>query len=127
MPAARAPPIHERHRPETTVLYAIVKEHLAAFLALAAERYAAPLPKYVVRAFTEYLRCGLLEHGFLRVHCDSCRKDRLVAFSCKKRGPCPSCAARVSPRALTFSARHTLGCSVIAAQNGSSSSSSGLS
>jgi len=98
MPAARAPPeasAHQRHRPETTVLFALVKEHLAAFLALAAERYVAPLPKYVVRAFTEYLRCGLLEHGFLRVRCDACRKDRLVAFSCKQRGLCPSCAARV--------------------------------
>jgi hypothetical protein len=98
MPAARAPPgpsAHERHRPETTLLFAIVKEHLAAFLALAAERYAAPLPKYVVRAFTGYLRCGLLEHGFLRVRCDACRKDRLVAFSCRQRGLCPSCAARV--------------------------------
>jgi ribosomal protein S27E len=95
MPAARATPVHERHRPETTLLYAIVKEHLAAFLALAAERYAAPLPKYVVRAFKEYLRCGLLEHGFLRVRCESCRKDRLVAFSCRQRGVCPSCSARV--------------------------------
>jgi hypothetical protein len=95
MSAARAPPVHERHRPEATVLYAIVKEHLAAFLRFAAEQYAAPLPKYVVRAFQEYLRCGLLEYGFLRVQCESCRKDRLVAFSCKKRGPCASCAARV--------------------------------
>ena len=92
---ARAPPVHERHRPETTVLYAIVKEHLGAFLRFAAERYAAPLPNYVVRAFHEFLRCGLLEFGFLRVHCEACRKDRLVAFSCKKRGPCASCAARV--------------------------------
>jgi hypothetical protein len=33
----------------------------------------------------------------------------------------------VSPRALTFSARRTLDCIVMAAQNGSSSSSSDLS
>jgi hypothetical protein len=92
---ARAPPVHERHRPEQTVLYSIVKEHLAAFLRFAAEHYAAPLPKYVARAFHDFLRCGLLEFGFLRVHCESCRKDRLVAFSCRQRGVCPSCAARV--------------------------------
>ncbi len=72
-----------------------MKEHLAAFLRFAAEHYAAPLPKYVARAFHDFLRCGLLEFGFLRVHCESCRKDRLVAFSCRQRGVCPSCAARV--------------------------------
>jgi len=59
-------PIHEaatwqRHRPETTVLYAIVREHLPAFLRHAEEHYAAPLPKYVRRAFEGYLGCGLLE------------------------------------------------------------------
>ena len=35
-----------------------------------------------------------LEHGFLRVRCDKCHFERLVAFSCKKRGFCPSCGAR---------------------------------
>ncbi len=35
-----------------------------------------------------------LEHGFLRVRCDKCHFERLVAFSCKKRGFCPSCSAR---------------------------------
>ncbi|WP_434042837.1 MULTISPECIES: transposase zinc-binding domain-containing protein [Sorangium] len=27
-------------------------------------------------------------------HCDGCGHDVLVAFSCKHRGPCPSCASR---------------------------------
>jgi transposase-like zinc-binding protein len=31
---------------------------------------------------------------FVRVHCDACGKDRLVAFSCKGRGFCPSCGGR---------------------------------
>ncbi len=34
------------------------------------------------------------EHEFLRVRCDTCHFERLVAFSCKKRGFCPSCGAR---------------------------------
>ena len=37
---------------------------------------------------------GLLEHGFLRVKCDGCRHEHLVAFSCNRRGFCPSCGAR---------------------------------
>ncbi len=40
------------------------------------------------------LRCGVLAHGFLRLHCDECGHDRLVAFSCKRRGFCPSCGGR---------------------------------
>ena len=44
----------------------------------------------------------MLEHGFLRVVCEQCRAERLVAFSCKKRGFCPSCGAR----RMAESARH---------------------
>src|SRR5690606_41369810 len=39
-------------------------------------------------------RCGRSEHGFLRVRCESSHAKTLVAFSCKKRGFCPSCGAR---------------------------------
>ena len=44
--------------------------------------------------FEAYLKCGRLEHGFLRVRCTECRAERPVAFSCKRRGFCPSCEAR---------------------------------
>ena len=40
------------------------------------------------------LKCGRLEEGFLRVRCEQCHAEKLVAFSCKKRGFCPSCGAR---------------------------------
>uniref|UniRef100_UPI003CC9A332 transposase zinc-binding domain-containing protein n=1 Tax=Salmonella enterica TaxID=28901 RepID=UPI003CC9A332 len=41
------------------------------------------LPGYVQREFEEFLQCGRLEHGFLRVRCESCHAEHLVAFSCK--------------------------------------------
>ena len=86
-------PRHERHRPEQTLLYQIVDKHFPEFLAqLAAE--GRSLPDYVQREFTDFLKCGLLEHGFLRVRCESCHHEKLVAFSCKRRGFCPSCGAR---------------------------------
>ena len=44
--------------------------------------------------FEDYLKCGRLEYGFLRVKCEACRHEHLVAFSCKRRGFCPSCGAR---------------------------------
>lgn len=57
-------------------------------------RDGRPLPDYVQREFDEFLRCGRLEHGFLRVRCDNCHAEGFVAFSCKRRGFCPSCGAR---------------------------------
>jgi ribosomal protein S27E len=47
----------------------------------------------VRREFKEYLKCGRLEHGFLRVRCTDCHVEKLVAFSRKRRGFCPSCGA----------------------------------
>ena len=53
-----------------------------------------PLPPFVEREFESYLRCGALEYGFARIHCPGCGHERLVAFSCKGRGFCPSCGGR---------------------------------
>jgi len=41
-----------------------------------------------------YLPCGILAHGFLRLGCDTCKQELLLPFSCKRRGFCPSCAGR---------------------------------
>ena len=84
---------YERHRPEQTLLYPIVAEYYPAFQDLMAAQGRA-LPEYVQREFEDYLRCGRLEHGFLRVRCERCHAEKLVAFSCKRRGFCPSCGAR---------------------------------
>jgi len=84
---------YQRHRPEQTLLYRIVEQHYPAFTAHLAEQ-GTVLPGYVQREFEDYLKCGCLEHGFLRVRCDTCHAEHLVAFSCKRRGFCPSCGAR---------------------------------
>ncbi len=84
---------YEHHRPETTLLYQLVERHYPEFLAALGERDRY-LPSYVQQEFETYLKCGRLEHGFLRVHCTTCHAERLLAFSCKRRGFCPSCGAR---------------------------------
>ncbi len=81
-------------RPEETVLYRVVRRHLETFIEHAAETYDSPLPKYVRNELRAYLRCGIFEHGFSRARCDECNHDLLIAFSCKGRGLCPSCAGR---------------------------------
>src|SRR5215471_2358961 len=78
-----------------TVLYHVIAEHLETFLASCeADPDAMGLPAYVQREFYDYLRCGILAHGFLRLGCDTCHHELLVPFSCKHRGFCPSCAGR---------------------------------
>ena len=44
--------------------------------------------------FDAFLECGILAHGFLRLRCGDCGHDKLLAFSCKRRGFCPSCGGR---------------------------------
>jgi len=83
----------KRYRPEQTLLYRLIEQYYPDFeLQWASE--GRGLPDYVRREFDEYLKCGRLEHGFLRVQCKSCHAEHLVAFSCKRRGFCPSCGAR---------------------------------
>ena len=84
---------YQRHRPEQTLLYRIVEKYYPVFTAHLAAR-GRELPGYVQREFDDYLKCGRLEHGFLRLRCDTCHAEHLVAFSCKRRGFCPSCGAR---------------------------------
>ena len=94
----RAPdgaPVHyERHRPEQTTLYRLVQQHAATFFAQAEDAAGADLPQFVKDEFDAFLECGILAHGFLRLHCGEFGHDKLVAFSCKRRGFCPSCGAR---------------------------------
>jgi hypothetical protein len=84
---------YRRHQPEQTLLYQLVERHYDEFQSLLAAQ-GSPLPLYVQNEFEAFLKCGLLEYGFLRVQCEDCHHERLVAFSCKKRGFCPSCGAR---------------------------------
>ncbi len=84
---------YQRHRPEQTLLYHIVEQHYPVFALHMADQ-GRPLPDYVQREFEDYLKCGRLERGFLRVRCESCQAEHLVTFSCKRRGFCPSCGAR---------------------------------
>lgn len=41
-----------------------------------------------------FLDCGLFDRGFARVSCPAWGAEFLIAFSCQRRGLCPSCAAK---------------------------------
>jgi len=87
-----------RHQPQESQQHElprqlIIEQHWPQFQAEMG-RHTKHLPKFVTQEFEEYLKCGRLEHGFLRVRCESCHDEKLLAFSCKRRGFCPSCGAR---------------------------------
>jgi hypothetical protein len=48
-------------KPEETVLYRVVAEHLETFLARQQDR--GPIPKFVEREFRSFLECGIPEYG----------------------------------------------------------------
>lgn len=87
--------VYTRRRPEETTLYQVVADNLATLYGAVddgAVRIA--LPRFVRKELDGYLDCGLLCRGFARLRCDGCLETRLVAFTCKGRGFCPSCLGR---------------------------------
>ena len=88
-------PSYVRRTPEHGVLHGVVREHLRTFLwELDRHDEQRGTPLFVRREFERFVRCGVLAHGFARFRCTGCGADRLVAFSCKGRGFCPSCGGR---------------------------------
>jgi hypothetical protein len=85
-------PPYKRHRPEQTLLYQIIERYYPEFRDVMAMQ-GKPLPLHVEQEFADYLKCGRLEHGFPRAQCTERHHEHLVAFSCKRRGFCPSCGA----------------------------------
>ena len=89
-----APFRYERHRLEQTKLYRRVQQHAASFIAGTEASTGAALPRCIKDEFDAFLECGILVHGFLWLRCGECGHEKLQAFSCKRRGFCPSCGAR---------------------------------
>src|SRR5881296_3344730 len=86
-------PVHCPRNPEESILYGVVAAQLETFLERQ-HRRDRPVPRFVERELRSFLECGVLAHGFPRVHCDACGRDRVVAFSCKGRSLCSSCGGR---------------------------------
>jgi hypothetical protein len=85
---------YRQRRPEKTVLYRLIQQHLGSFLEHVHDASGKRLPKYVENEFRRYLECGLHAYGFARAVCETCGDELLLPFSCKLRGVCPSCNSR---------------------------------
>jgi hypothetical protein len=84
---------YRRREPEQQILHKALCENLETFLdRVRTEDF--DLPDHVAKELREYLACGVLARGFVRVRCEKCGKSMAVGYSCKGRGFCPSCTGR---------------------------------
>jgi hypothetical protein len=82
--------VYRPRRPEKSILFEVVKKHYRTWKRNAQN----PVSRHVEKAFEKYLECGNPANGFACAHCGCCHTDFFIAFSCKKRGICPSCNTR---------------------------------
>ena len=89
--------IYRQRHPEHTVFYRVFFYYFERFLREYEDRfekeygYFRPVIQDVVE---KYLDCGNPMCGFARIRCPDCGEERLLCFSCKTRGFCPSCHAK---------------------------------
>jgi hypothetical protein len=96
---------YERHRPEETVLFKTLQSHWRSFLAeIDSGDEGHSLPAFVIEEVQAFLRCGILAQGLTLARCRDCGWCRAAAFSCQRRGFCPSCIGR---KMCDFAARVT--------------------
>ncbi len=91
------PGVYRPRHPERTVLYRVLFHYFDRFLTEYEQffekeyGFLRPVIKEVVE---RYLDCGNPRCGFARIRCPACGEDRLLMFSCRTRGFCPSCHAK---------------------------------
>ena len=92
--------------PAESILYRVVAAELENFLERQRLR-DRHVPRFVERELRSFLDCGILARGFLRVHCDACRLDRLLPYSCypQRETICSS------PPRMSYFVRSGQGCS----------------
>ncbi|MGG7056584.1 transposase zinc-binding domain-containing protein [Nitrosomonas sp. ANs5] len=99
---------YERHRPEETVLYQLVQENVETFLHKLKLKLGRGYPILSKMNSMHFLNVAPMAHGFLRLRCASCAHDKLVAYSCKRRGFCLSCGGRRMAQTAAYLVDHII-------------------
>lgn len=84
---------YQRRKPEYGLLFQTIQENTDRYFAEQSAR-GINYPGFVYQTFKAYLHCGVLDYGFVRTYCRNCKASELIAFSCKRRGFCPSCHSK---------------------------------
>lgn len=76
-----------RHHPEQTLLYRLIEEHYPRFVSELAEHCASLRG----REFQDYLECGCLKRGGLRLCCETCHRRYMTSrngrYNCDRVSP----------------------------------------
>jgi len=89
--------VYRPRHPEQTPFYQCLDDYWEEFergYEILFEKTHGPLREVVTRAVKRFLKCGLLHFGLARLRCDACGRCRYLAYSCRTRCFCPSCAAK---------------------------------
>jgi len=89
--------VYSQRHPERTVFYRVLFHHIESFLKAYGSRFEREygyLLLIVEEVVDKYLDCGNPKCGFARIKCSDCGREKLLMFSCKTRGFCPSCHAK---------------------------------
>ncbi len=108
-PAATSQPkaslaLYRPRQARASPLYQLFEAHYEEVKALWEERFEKAYGfwrGFIDKVVARYLDCGTGEGGFARLRCEECHLERLLTFSCRPRGICPSCDAK---RAAAFAA-----------------------
>ena len=108
--------VYRQRHPERSVFYRVLFHYFESFLLEYESRfereygYFRPIIQEVV---DRYLDCGNPMCGFARIRCPDSGEERLLMFSCKTHGFCPSCGAQMriiafieDPKAIDKIIRH---------------------
>ena len=87
------PPTLDRANTPGDLLHELVRAGLPELLAAVHEQERS-LPRFVIDELQRFVACGDPANGFAWLRCEHCDHHRLVPFSCKGRGFCPSCGGR---------------------------------
>ena len=95
--SATCPDLYRPRQARSSPLYRLLESHHEEVKGQWDERFATRHGFWrgaCEAAAYAFLDCGIYERGFARLRCERCRDEVLVAFSCQRRGLCPSCAAK---------------------------------
>jgi len=109
--ASGCPAVYRARLPRATPLYRLFDTYFDEVRGQWEERFEQRYGfwrGFVDEQVMSYLDCGLFENGFTRVRCPDCAEEYLLAFSCKTRELCPSCAAKRSAATAALLAEEVL-------------------
>jgi ribosomal protein S27E len=94
-PICSAQSLYRPRNPRKTALYQLMEAHYEDVKASWEDRFEKTYGRwrgFVDQVVWRYLDCGIPESGFARLRCEACHDERLLCFSCRQRGICPSCS-----------------------------------